>query len=279
MKKKLDYSNTIIYKITCKNNTIKEIYVGHTVNFVKRMRAHKQSCINEKSNNYKCKLYEVIRNNGGWENWKMEIINFFNCKNNYEAREKEQEYFILLNATLNSIQPIPNLKPNICVKESVYFDKELMINNNNDNINLSETISENTINISKIFYCQFCEFKCFKKSEWDRHTSTSKHKKNDNNLQNKKKHLCKCGKEYTHRQGLYTHRQSCKLKNIESNNLDNILDINKTKTLISVGEIKEFNNLVLEMMKSNQELQNQFNELEKKLGYAFKNIHSGSIII
>ena len=103
----IDYSNTIIYKITCNDSHINDTYVGHTTNFVQRKYAHKQSCANIRSTNYKCKLYETIRNNGGWVNWKMEIIHFFNCANQYEARKKEQEYFLLLNANLNSIWSEP----------------------------------------------------------------------------------------------------------------------------------------------------------------------------
>ena len=110
-KKDIDYSTTIIYKISCNDESISDVYVGHTTNFVQRKHAHKLSCTNIKSSNYKCKLYSVIRNNGGWDNWKMEIINFFNCKDHYEARKKEQEYFILLKATLNSIEPLPTPKP------------------------------------------------------------------------------------------------------------------------------------------------------------------------
>ena len=106
----IDYSNTIIYKIFCKDSDITDIYVGHTTNFVQRKYAHKQGCINEKSSNYQYKLYKTIRDTGGWKNWKMEIINFFNCKDHYEARIKEQEYFNLLNATLNSIEPLPKTK-------------------------------------------------------------------------------------------------------------------------------------------------------------------------
>ena len=109
-KKDIDYSNTIIYKITCKDPKITDVYVGHTTNFVQRKKSHEQSCINEKLPNHKCKLYDVIRQNGGWINWKMEIVHFFECHNLYEARKKEQEYYINLNATLNSIEPLPNRK-------------------------------------------------------------------------------------------------------------------------------------------------------------------------
>ena len=72
----IDYSNTIIYKITCCDETIKDVYVGHTTNFVQRKHAHKQGCNNPKSSNYDCKLYNTMRERGGWNNWKMEIINF-----------------------------------------------------------------------------------------------------------------------------------------------------------------------------------------------------------
>ena len=109
----IDYSNTVIYKITCNDTSVKDVYVGHTTNFVQRKYAHKQNCINSKSTNHKCKLYSIIRENGGWSNWKIEIVQLFNCKDLYEARLKEQEYFVLLNATLNSIETMPKPKPSI----------------------------------------------------------------------------------------------------------------------------------------------------------------------
>ena len=55
-KNEIDYYNYIIYKIVCKDSNIKDIYVGHTTNFVQRKYAHKQGCINPKSMNYNCKL-------------------------------------------------------------------------------------------------------------------------------------------------------------------------------------------------------------------------------
>ena len=36
-----DYSETIIYKLVCKDSSIKEIYIGHTTNFVQRKNSHK----------------------------------------------------------------------------------------------------------------------------------------------------------------------------------------------------------------------------------------------
>ena len=153
-KLEIDYSNTIIYKITCIEPNITDVYVGHTTNFVQRKHAHKQSCTNQNIANYKCKLYEVIRNNGGWKNWKMEIINFYNCHDHYEARKKEQEYFISLNATLNSIEPLPKPKPKPEPKESL-----------------------NIVLEKEIFYCDKCNINCHSLKLFEIHNETKKHNK------------------------------------------------------------------------------------------------------
>ena len=150
----IDYSNTIIYKITCKDSNVTDMYVGHTTNFVQRKHAHKQSCINNKASNYSCKLYETIRNNGGWSNWKMEIVNFFECKDHYEARKKEQEYFVLFNATLNSIEPMPKPKV-VTLVEKVKTEKQM-------------------------FWCQICNVKFDNLKLFDIHKNTKKHVKKEN---------------------------------------------------------------------------------------------------
>ena len=106
---KTDYSNTIFYKIFCNDPTVTELYIGHTTNFVQRQIAHKQCCINSTIGT--CKLYKVIRDNGGWNNWKMKIIAFHDCDDLFSARKQEQHYFEKYKATLNSIEPLPRTKP------------------------------------------------------------------------------------------------------------------------------------------------------------------------
>ena len=122
----IDYSNTIIYKITCKDSNIKDVYVGHTTNFVQRKHAHKQSCINEKSTNYNCKLYQVIRNNGGWDNWSMIEIEKYPCNDGNEARARERYWCETLNATLNDRMPlkIKVLKPK---KNTLDYSKDVCV--------------------------------------------------------------------------------------------------------------------------------------------------------
>ena len=65
----IDYVKTIIYKICCNDETIKECYVGHTTNFKQRKIEHKFACCNENSKSYNCKVYSFIRDNGGFNNW------------------------------------------------------------------------------------------------------------------------------------------------------------------------------------------------------------------
>ena len=93
-KNEIDYSSTIIYKITCKNQSIYDVYVGHTTSFIKRKYHHKMCCNNL---NNKLNIYKIIRENGGWDNWEMIEIAHYNCKNSEEARIKEQEHYEKLN--------------------------------------------------------------------------------------------------------------------------------------------------------------------------------------
>ena len=46
----IDYSNTIIYKIMCKDPLICDIYVGHTTNFSQKKYAHKNELQSNKKN-------------------------------------------------------------------------------------------------------------------------------------------------------------------------------------------------------------------------------------
>ena len=104
-KKVMDYSNTHFYKIVCKDLNIKNCYVGHTSNFIKRKWAHKETCYNENSPAYNLNIYRFIRDNGGFQNFDMILIDTVNCENRLEACKKEREYIESLNATLNRLTP------------------------------------------------------------------------------------------------------------------------------------------------------------------------------
>ena len=100
-----DYSKTVIYELVCDDLAITHKYVGSTTDIIRRRNKHKSSCNNPKEPQYNTNLYQTIRNNGGWGNWKMKIIEQFPCKNNIEACIRERHFYDLLNPTLNKNKP------------------------------------------------------------------------------------------------------------------------------------------------------------------------------
>jgi hypothetical protein len=107
---KINYSNTIIYKICCKNLNIIELYVGHTTDMRRRKNSHKSNCNNEKTKDYNLNVYQFIRNNGGWDNWDMIEIERFEAIDGNDARKKERYYIETLKATLNITIPTQTIK-------------------------------------------------------------------------------------------------------------------------------------------------------------------------
>jgi hypothetical protein len=110
-KKNVDYSNTIIYKIYCKDESITDVYVGHTTNFIQRKYVHKNTCNNVVNT---LKIYNVIRCNGGWNNWDMVEIAKYCCKDATEARIKEQYHYNEVKLSLNSCPPYVDTNNYFC---------------------------------------------------------------------------------------------------------------------------------------------------------------------
>ena len=104
----LDYQNTMIYKICCNDLNIHYVYVGHTTNFIKRKCIHKSNCNNNNSKSYNLKVYQTIRENGGWENWSMIKVEDYSCSDKLEATKRERYWYEFLNADLNVRTPYIN---------------------------------------------------------------------------------------------------------------------------------------------------------------------------
>ena len=277
----IDYSNTIFYKIFCKDSDIKDLYVGLTTNFVQRRHAHKQSCKNEKAMNHNCKLYNTIRNSGGWDNWQMEIIAFHNCNDSYEARKKEHEYFEKLGATLNSIDPLP--KPKIkkppvkiktektqlfCEQCKLYFSCLKAQDAHNDSNKHHKMVANDCSNKTELtqissqkFICECCCYYTSNKKDYEKHLLTSKHKKklNGSNLEVEEVnkipvYTCECSKTFKTHGGLWKHKQKCAGINLNSNDYTN-----EDK---EESEVKLLTNMILAVVKQNQEILKENTELK-----------------
>lgn len=100
-----NYENSLIYKISCKDITITDCYVGSTTEHTKRKRAHENNCNNENSRDNHYYVYQFILSHGGWSNWTMIEIEKFPCKDNLELKHRERYWMSQLNATLNTTTP------------------------------------------------------------------------------------------------------------------------------------------------------------------------------
>ena len=113
-------------------------------------------------------------------------------------------------------------------------------------------------------FCEYCDFKCSKKSEFDRHLDTRKHKllTNPDTISYKKtptKFLCDCGKEYKHRQSLFFHKKTCQINTKEKDYKEDTDLSDKEIIKLLIKENSDFKNMILEVVKSVQPNNNTIN--------------------
>ena len=134
----------------------------------------------------------------------------------------------------------------------------------------------------KIFQCTNCYFICSKKSDYNRHIATQKHKRliNTDGCATFTPFHCNCGKKYKHSQSLYNHKKKCHYKenkmieyankNVgEEENVYQLIDNEDNqqglKDLV-VQLITENNEIKNTLLKENKELRNQIFELIPQIG-------------
>jgi hypothetical protein len=140
-KQPVDFNNTVFYKIFCKDENIKDVYVGRTTDFIRRKFAHKQKC---KTNSIH--PYTFINMNGGWDNWNIEIIEKYPCSNSIDANDREQHWINLLEATLNTQIKFSNVE----YKKEWYFK-------NRERIRVQQELSREKRKQTKIERQQYLE--------------------------------------------------------------------------------------------------------------------------
>ena len=99
-----DYSTRPVsfYKFVCQNEEIQSSYVGHTVDFTKRKGHHKKCCNGDSYKSHNTPIYKIIRDNGGWDNWRMIEIESRLVKDKREAERIEQEWIDNLKSNMNT---------------------------------------------------------------------------------------------------------------------------------------------------------------------------------
>jgi len=246
----IDYSNTIIYKIFCKDESVNDVYVGHTTNFIKRKYSHKVACNNL---NNKLKIYNIIRENGGWSNWDMIEIAKYNCNDHTEARIKEQEHYEMLKSTLNSCPPYSDKKQYYCTfcdtqcNSKKEHDIHLSCKIHNKNKENNKILENN--NYSKKFFCEKCNYGSTKKSCWDQHLLTTKHQKSSLELMEaNKEYACeKCTIKFKHQSSYCRHKKKCLEINVEN---DKVTLTDKELIMILIKQNKQLIEQNVELMKN-----------------------------
>jgi len=118
--------------------------------------------------------------------------------------------------------------------------------------------------VANLFLCECCDYSTSKKSSINKHFLSTKHK-NRINLNDIEQNSCKqlynckqCGKEYKARNSLWYHEQKC-IEIIEHKTNINI-SMNDENTILNELDMKS---LIVELVKSNTELQKQMLEVCK----------------
>jgi len=92
------YDHAFIYMIQINE----ECYIGSTFNFKRRINEHKGRCYNENGEKYNFKIYKYIRDNGGWKNVTIRIIDVYYLVTKKFKIETEQYYMDYFKPGLNS---------------------------------------------------------------------------------------------------------------------------------------------------------------------------------
>ncbi len=99
-RKPIDYNKGLIYKLEKDGIAY---YVGSTTNFTKRKSHHKDSCNHINREQYNYPIYKFIRDNGGWDDFKMVLIENYKCNDSNELFAREQHWINEFKPTLLNI--------------------------------------------------------------------------------------------------------------------------------------------------------------------------------
>lgn len=130
---------------------------------------------------------------------------------------------------------------------------------------------------SNIFSCEICDYSTSRHSQWVRHLSTAKHFCQQNQHFSNKNSMqkvpvgtkiwhCECGRDYKDRSGLWRHKKQCTFIKEEVTDL-------VTETEAAKQELLSMNSteLVMHLLKQNNELHQQLIEMSKEKSTIYNN--------
>lgn len=165
---KISYANTKIYLVQCKNKLSTDVFFGHCTNIIK-FRCRVKTDVENGKNTV---LHNTIRENGGFKNWSITIIeNFDECMNKMQADQRvmdvQEKYFAEKRLEKADFQPE---KADFRLKKSA--ESAFLLKNN-------ENTEENNDKM-----CSFCSKVFSKRSNMLAHQRNNcKHKKPVENIE------------------------------------------------------------------------------------------------
>ena len=116
---------------------------------------------------------------------------------------------------------------------------------------------------AEIFECNNCDFKCSKKSNYDKHLLTLKHKNatkcytNATDLEQKNAKCSFCQREFKHSSSMYRHKKECKEKNEQTNTINSDVNNNDNKLVdYLMKENTELKHMIIDVCKNINSTQN-----------------------
>ena len=79
-----------VYKLVCKDVNATEVYVGSSVSLRNRRANHKSCSTRENNKAYNLPVYQYIRENGGWQNWELLVIERLEFEFRFELQDRER---------------------------------------------------------------------------------------------------------------------------------------------------------------------------------------------
>tara|TARA_R110000823_G_C15753889_1_gene482188 strand:+ start:116 stop:757 length:642 start_codon:yes stop_codon:yes gene_type:complete len=193
----IDYSKTIIYKIQHIENE-EMLYIGSTTNFNVRKGEHKTHSISENSVKKHFKVYQMIRNNGGWEMFKMIEIKKYSCNTLQEALGEEDRVMIELKSNMNSRRAVRTNKQYYEDNKETLKEKQRLYSENN-----KEKLKLKSLDYRRRNKDELSEkHKIYRNSNYDKLCKKGLEYYAENKERLLEKNICECGGKYatTHKQ-------------------------------------------------------------------------------
>jgi hypothetical protein len=154
-----------MYRISIEDYT----YIGSTRDFKQRKQRHKSNCNNVNNPKHNFKVYQMIRENGGWNCSEMIPIEECECEDKLQAHIREEELRKEYNAEMNTNKVIHNKQE--YKKEYYEKNKEKVLQQNKE---WCEVNKEKVLQQQKIHNTCECGG-CYTQSNKSTHLKSKKH--------------------------------------------------------------------------------------------------------